>query len=234
MGGSNLPEGRELVGLFAYTLVSGHCRVQTGVARIREEGTVTMAGVFGLNVVTGWEKRRPDWVDVAWLAMRVHVGRQRKAGGADVIDVEGGDNPHTTPLARKRQGRPPQGDTEPPESPAYGHPGGAGGAGGAGSRAGAEGAVHEWVEQQLQLQRAGTWKARAISAEAANRDLEARLSRANEYRRAAESRLADVTKERDRLVAKVKTPERDLGTARKAKPPAQAGEGAEGAEPPPG
>ena len=39
----------------------------------------------------------------------------------------------------------------------------------------------------------GAWNARAISAEAANRDLEARLSKANEDRRAAESRLADVT-----------------------------------------
>ena len=81
MVGSNLPEGQELVGLFAYRLVSGHRRVQTGVARIGEEGTVTTAGIFGLNVVTGCEKRRPEWVDVAWLAMRVHVGRQRKTGG---------------------------------------------------------------------------------------------------------------------------------------------------------
>ena len=88
------------------------------------------------------------------------------------------------------------------------------------------------------MQRAGAWEARAISAEAANRDLEARLSRANEDRRAAESRLAAATKERDRLVTRVKFLERDLGTARKAagapaKPPAQTGEGAEGAEGPP-
>ena len=74
--------------MFAYRLVSGHWRVQTGVSRIREEGTVTTAGVFGLNVLTGWEQRRPEWADVAWLAMRVHVGRQRKMGVADVIDVE--------------------------------------------------------------------------------------------------------------------------------------------------
>ena len=65
------------------------------------------------------------------------------------------------------------------------------------------------------------------------------MSRANEDRRAAESQLADVTKERERLVARVKTLERDLGMARKAagapaKPPSQAGEGAEGAEAPPG
>ena len=91
MGGSNLPEGQELVGLFAYRLVSGHWRVQTGMARIGEEGTVTTAGVFGLHVVTRWDKRRPEWVDVAWLAMRVHVGRQRKMGLADVNDVEGED-----------------------------------------------------------------------------------------------------------------------------------------------
>ena len=89
----------------------------------------------------------------------------------------------------------------------------------------------------MEQQRAGTWEARAISAEAANRDLEARVSRANEDTRDAESRLVDVTKERDRLATKVKTMERDLATSRKAKPPAQAaqaGEGPEGAEAPPG
>ena len=98
---------------------------------------------------------------------------------------------------------------------------------------GQRGAVHEWVEQQ----RGGAWEARAISAEAANRDLEARLSRANEDRRDAESRLADVTKEGDCLATKVKTLERDLAMLRKAKPPAQAAqarEGPEGAEAPPG
>ena len=36
--------------MFAYRLVSGHWRVQTGVSRIGEGGTVTTAGVFGLNV----------------------------------------------------------------------------------------------------------------------------------------------------------------------------------------
>ena len=102
---------------------------------------------------------------------------------------------------------------------------------------GHRGAVHEWVEQRQQLQRAGAWGARAISTEAAKRDLEARLSRANEDGRAAESRSADVPKQRDRLVTRVKTLERDLGTARKAagapaKPPAKTGEGAEGAEAP--
>ena len=71
----------------------------------------------------------------------------------------------------------------------------------------------EWVEQQHQLQRAGDWKPRTISAEAANRDLEARLSRAIYNKRATETRLADVTKERDRLATGVKTLERDLGTA---------------------
>ena len=87
-GGSNLPAGQELVGMFAYRLVSGHWRVQTGVSGIGEGGMVTTAGICGLNVLTGWEQRRPEWVDVAWVAMRVHVGRQRKGVVADVIDVE--------------------------------------------------------------------------------------------------------------------------------------------------
>ena len=76
------------MGLFAYRLVSGHWWVHTGVSRIGEEGTVTTAVVFGLNVLRGWDQRRPEWADVAWLAMRFHVGRQRKMGVADVIDVE--------------------------------------------------------------------------------------------------------------------------------------------------
>ena len=100
------------MGLFAYRLVSGHWRVQTGVSQIGEEGTVTTAGVFGLNMLTAWDKRRPGWADVAWLAMRIHVGRRRKIGAADVIDVEEQDEPPT----RKRKGRP-QGDTEPPPHP---------------------------------------------------------------------------------------------------------------------
>ena len=235
-GGSNLPEGQELVGLFAYKLVSGYWRVETGVSRIGEQGTVTTARVFGLNVVTWWDKRRREWVDVAWLAMSVYVGRQRKMGVADVIAVEGQDDP-PTPSARKRKGRPPKGTPSPPSPPKAprtatpverAEP-----AAGRGQR----GAVHKWVEQQLLLQRVGSWEARPISADAANRDLEARLFRANEDRQDAESRLADVTKEQDRLATKVKTLERDLATARKAKPPAQAahvGEGPEGAEAPPG
>ena len=65
-----------------------------------------------------------------------------------------------------------------------------------------------------------------MSPEAANRDLDPRLSKANEDGRAAETRLADLTKERDRLAARVKPLQRDLGTARLAagaprKPPAQ-------------
>ena len=98
---------------------------------------------------------------------------------------------------------------------------------------GQRGMVQKWVEQQ----RARAWEARAISAEAANRDLEARLSGANEDRRDSQSRLADVTKERDRLVAKVKTLERDLAPLRKAKPaaqPAEAVERPEGAQACPG
>ena len=91
--------------------------------------------------------------------------------------------------------------------------------------------MQEWVDKQ----RAGPWEARAISAEAANRDLEACLSRVHEDRRDCELRLADVTKERDRLATKVRTLERDVATLGKAKPaaqPAEAVERAEGAEAP--
>ena len=140
------------------------------------------------------------------------------------------------PPTRKRKGRP-EGDTgptPPTKAPRMATPAEravraehAEPVGGRGQR----GVVQEWVDQQ----RAGAWEARAISAEAANRDLEARLSRANEDRRDCESRLADVTKERDRLATKVRTLERDVATLRKAKPaaqPAAAVERAEGAEAP--
>ena len=95
------------------------------------------------------------------------------------------------------------------------------------------GELNEWVEQQQQQR--GAWAVRAISAEAANRDLEARLSRANDDKRAAEMQLAAVTRDRDRLASRVKTLERDLAAARKAtggRPPGQTREGAEGAEGP--
>ena len=88
------------------------------------------------------------------------------------------------------------------------------------------GAVDEWVEEQQQ-QRA-TLEIRAIRAEAAQRDLEARVSKANEDRRAAETELASVCRDKHCLAARVRTLERDLATARKAiggMPPGQTGEG---------
>ena len=124
-GGSNLPHGKELVGMFAYRFVRLHWRVQTGVSGIEEEGTLTTAGIVNLSVVTGWDKRKPECMDVEWLAMRVHMGRQRK-GGADVIDVEGGQE---APAARKRKAQPPlppKGAVSPHQGTAYGHSRGAG------------------------------------------------------------------------------------------------------------
>ena len=124
-GGSNLPAGQELVGMFAYRLVSGHWRVQTGVSGIGEGGMVTTAGICGLNVLTGWEQRRPEWVDVAWVAMRVHVGRQRKMGVvADVIDVEEDEPPpHAQAERAPRRGHGPH---PPPPKPRVRPPRGSG------------------------------------------------------------------------------------------------------------
>ena len=217
-GGSNLPAGQELVGMFAYRLVSGHWRVQTGVAGSGEEGRVTTAGIVGLSVVAVWEKRRPEWVDVAWLAMRVHVGRWRN-GGVDVIDVEGEEEPPPAVPARRRKAQPPPPPSghrcaPPPKGPRTGTPA---------ERAARDrprGAVDEWVEQQQQQ--------RAISAEAAQRDVEAPLSRANEDGRATETEWAAVRRDKDCLAARVKRLERDLASARRAtwgRPPGQTGEG---------
>ena len=80
---------------------------------------MTTVGVLGLNVITGWQGRKAEWVDVAWLAMRVHVGRQRK-GEVDVIDVEGEEDAPPTPSAQKRKAQPPaprKGTPMPPPPP---------------------------------------------------------------------------------------------------------------------
>ena len=55
-----MPHGHELVGMFAYRVVSGRWQVQMEVSRIGEEGTVTTVGIVNLSVVTGSDKRRPE------------------------------------------------------------------------------------------------------------------------------------------------------------------------------
>ena len=139
-------------------------------------------------------------------------------GGVDVIDVTGEEDAPPRPSARKRKAPPPPPRKGTPLAPPQKAPRTATPAERAepAARRGHRGAVGEWVEQQHKLQRAGAWEVRAMSAEAANRDLEARLFRANDDRRPAETRLAELTRERDRLVTRVKTLERSLGTARKA------------------
>ena len=88
--------------------------------------------------------------------------------------------------------------------------------------------MDECVEQHTQHQQHATWEVCAVSAEAADRDLKARLSEANEDRRAAGTELAAIRRDKDRLASRTKTLERDLATARKAtgdRPPGQTGEG---------
>ena len=164
MGGSNLPQGQERVGMFAYRLVSGHWRVRTGVARTREEGTVTMAGVLGLNVTTGCQQRKAEWVDVAWLAMRVHVGRKRKGGWTSLTLRGRRMPPPPTPSARKRKASPPppQGDTDapPPPSPRKPRVRPPRRSGRSRRQGGGRGGGGEWVQQQYQLQRARAWEVR--------------------------------------------------------------------------
>ena len=91
--------------------------------------------------------------------------------------------PPPAPLGPEAERPPPQGHTEPPppppKAPRTATPSERAELAEPAAGRGQRGALHEWVEQQQQLQRAGAWEARAISAEAANRDLEARLSRAN-------------------------------------------------------
>ena len=232
-GGSNLPEGQELAGPFAYRLLSGHWRLQTGVSRIEEQGTVTTVGVFGLNVVTSWDKRRPEWVVLAWLA-RVNVGRQRKMGVADVEE----QNDPLTPSARKRKGRPPpRGHRAPcPQKPRVRPTRWSGRSGRIGR-----------TRRQGGVRRCGCTSGWSSSCCCSGQGCWRRLRSVQRtptpsWRPVCPGPTrtggtpADVTKERDRLATKVKTLDRNLATARKAKPSAQAAqeaEGPEGAEPPP-
>ena len=86
---------------------------------------MTTAGILHLSVVTGW--RKSGCVDVAWVAMRVHVGRQRK-GVVDVIDVEGKlePPPPAPPCPESKSPAPPPKGTRmpppPPEAPCTGTP----------------------------------------------------------------------------------------------------------------
>ena len=67
--------------MLAQRLASGHWRVQAGVAGVGEERSVAVAMVIPLAAVVGWEQETVEWVDVAWLAMRVHVVKMRGRGG---------------------------------------------------------------------------------------------------------------------------------------------------------
>ena len=82
--------------------------------------------------------------------------------------------------------------------------------------------MHEWVEQQQQQQRAGAWEAApATSRPACPGPTSTGGPPSRGWRTSPRSGTAW-------------PPGFHLGTARKAKPPAQAGEGREGAEAPPG
>ena len=96
--------------MFAYRLVSGHARVQIGLAGIGGEGTVTAATFILQAAVTVWEQRRAERVDVACLAMHVHVGRMRGKGGDGRIGVEGEEDappPHPPPPRVAKRKAPP-------------------------------------------------------------------------------------------------------------------------------
>ena len=197
---------------------------------------MTTAGVFGLNVLTGWEQRRPEWVDVAWLAMRV----QRKMGVVvDVIDVEEDEPP---PPTRKRKGRP-EGDTgptHPPPKPRVRRPRRTGQCGrsrrsrwGGGGRGGW--CRSGWTSSGRGRRRHAPSARRPPTATSRPVCPGPTRTGGTGSRGWRPPRLADVTKERDRLATKVKTLERDVATLRRAKPAAQppeAVERAEGAEAP--
>ena len=118
--------------MFAYRLLSGHWQVQTGVAGIGEDRTVTTGGVVGLNVVTGWEKRSPSgwtWHGLPCAFMWGGNGR----GGLTSLTSRGRRRPRPPPPPGSGKPSPPppaKGYRCPrPEGPGCGHPHGAGGTG---------------------------------------------------------------------------------------------------------
>ena len=119
--GSNLAEGQTLEGMFAYRLANRHWRVQAGMARMGEEGTGTAATVLRLAAVVGWEQRRAEWVDVAWLAMRVHVGKVRGGGGRGATSLHQGGRcgrPTHPPRPKADSPRPSRRKSPPQSTPA--------------------------------------------------------------------------------------------------------------------
>ena len=94
----------------------------------------------------------------------------------------------------------PPADTGPPYAkvPPYKHPRRPGGTWAGGGRGGG-GGVAEWQQQQQQSQ---LWQVRVISPEAAVRDLEQRLAKANDATRAAEVERDTLRRDKERLTAK--------------------------------
>ena len=109
--------GQVMVGMFAYRLVSGHWRVQTGVARTGEEGTVTTARVLRLNVIMGWQHAAEAGVGgrgMHGLPCASMWGGSRRGGGLTSLTSRGRRRPPPPP-------QPGSGKPSPPPPHARGH-----------------------------------------------------------------------------------------------------------------
>ena len=126
---------------------------------------MTVAMVIRLAAVMGWEQQRPEWADVAWLAMRVHVtkvGRRGRGGGGDVIDVEGKDvDAPLCPPQPKAESPPTNTCAPPPKARRTSTPA---------ERPGGD--VAKWLLQQQQSE---PWHVRSLSSETAARYMEQHL-----------------------------------------------------------
>ena len=121
--GSNLPEGLEMVGTFAYGLLSGHEWGQRTPAGIWEEGRVSTAGIIGLIVVTGGRSEGQNgwaWHALPCASMRGGSGVAR--GGLRSLTPRGRRTPPPALLLGNRKHPPPRGHwCAPPQGPAYRH-----------------------------------------------------------------------------------------------------------------
>ena len=120
-GGSNLPEGQTPVGMFVYWLLSRHWRVQIGVDGMGEEAALIVAMVIPLASVVGWDQRRAESADVAWLAMGFQMGNVGRGGGygrgRTPLTSRGRMSKPPSPPPAAQNGKPPHPQTQLPPLP---------------------------------------------------------------------------------------------------------------------
>ena len=129
-GGSGLPEGENLVGVFAYRSVgSGAC-----LRGWQGGGWIGVYGGLEVGVGGGVGGAEVKWCDVAWLATRVHAGKATRGRAVGVASTSKrrtrettstatvGHRPPAPPRPPRGEGRGPHPLACPPPPPLQGPP----------------------------------------------------------------------------------------------------------------